>query len=603
MPVLVRCPHCSESFHVPDEFVGRKGKCPACHQPFVARPADAPAPAASAGRNLPKARPLKEAAPAIAVEAPAVPEPSPTVVAPPPGSFPAINVQAPAPTVGGFAPSAPVSPSSPTARGRQPEFPWLMVGLGAGGGLLLLTLIVGGSVALLSPSRNRVAENDVAAPAAVRPRPARKPGVVRPRQPVAAQNDEALGKIGGEREAARRVASKLEEVRRLLVKIQFSSGNGTALGTGFILNEKGWVATNHHVIEQANDSAIARFANGVEIPIEGILADAPRLDLAIIKLRIPPKVETRLDISYEGEPELGSTVYAYGHPHGQEFTLSEGIVSTVVRTRNLDEGSRAFLASEMNPDDEHQWIAHKAEIYGGNSGGPLIDKETLRIIGVNTWGKHDVRVGFASHIRYVRQLLKQVDGTVTPLPEASEVGPPGGENPLVAGVNKAMMERVYQRADDLDFKPSTGEEQELIAELARQVAAAKLIHANPAVAPGLSDDQRVDLVMASQEAIGKLQAREWSDEQRDVLNTAAAERLGRQNSGVLGIAVIKQDLGNAFVAELQGSGKTVLIPRMHEEGEVGDRFLLLGLALGRTASVNGSAQHPMILSPVHIPLP
>jgi len=139
----------------------------------------------------------------------------------------------------------------------------------------------------------------------------------------------------------------------------------SALGSGFVISEDGFVVTNNHVIEGA-DEILIEFFEGMELPAKVIGTD-PNTDIALLK------VETDKPLSFVsfGDSDVsrvGDWVMAMGNPLGQGFSVSAGIVSA----RN-----RALSGSY---DD---YIQTDAAINRGNSGGPLFNMDG-DVIGVNT---------------------------------------------------------------------------------------------------------------------------------------------------------------------------------------------------------------------------
>lgn len=148
-------------------------------------------------------------------------------------------------------------------------------------------------------------------------------------------------------------------------------GNGdrprrsSALGSGFVISEDGFVVTNNHVIEGA-DEILIEFFEGQELPAKVIGTD-PNTDIALLKV----EAETPLSFVTFGDSDIarvGDWVMAMGNPLGQGFSVSAGIVSA----RN-----RALSGSY---DD---YIQTDAAINRGNSGGPLFNMDG-QVVGVNT---------------------------------------------------------------------------------------------------------------------------------------------------------------------------------------------------------------------------
>ncbi len=138
-----------------------------------------------------------------------------------------------------------------------------------------------------------------------------------------------------------------------------------ALGSGFVISEDGYIVTNNHVIEGADDIQI-EFFSGEKLKAELVGTD-PKTDIALLKV----KAEKPLPFVSFGNSNLmrvGDWVMAMGNPLGQGFSVSAGIVSA--RGREL----------QGTYDD---YIQTDAAINRGNSGGPLFNMDG-QVIGVNT---------------------------------------------------------------------------------------------------------------------------------------------------------------------------------------------------------------------------
>ena len=139
----------------------------------------------------------------------------------------------------------------------------------------------------------------------------------------------------------------------------------SALGSGFVISEDGFIVTNNHVIEGA-DEILIEFFEGFELPATLVGTD-PNTDIALLKV----ESETPLKFVTFGDSDtarVGDWVMAMGNPLGQGFSVSAGIVSA----RN-----RALSGTY---DD---YIQTDAAINRGNSGGPLFNMDG-QVIGVNT---------------------------------------------------------------------------------------------------------------------------------------------------------------------------------------------------------------------------
>src|SRR5579862_1877873 len=112
----------------------------------------------------------------------------------------------------------------------------------------------------------------------------------------------------------------------MLLVVSDADGKEIATGTGFLVSSDGKLITNHHVIE-GGASVVAKAENGGLFPIEGVLADDPKNDLVILKLK--GKDLPFLALATNATIEVGTRIAVVGSPLGLEGTMSEGIVSAV----------------------------------------------------------------------------------------------------------------------------------------------------------------------------------------------------------------------------------------------------------------------------------
>ncbi|MEX3014577.1 Do family serine endopeptidase [Gymnodinialimonas hymeniacidonis] len=138
-----------------------------------------------------------------------------------------------------------------------------------------------------------------------------------------------------------------------------------ALGSGFVISEDGYLVTNNHVIEGA-DEIMIEFRNGTELPAELIGTD-PTTDIALLKVESDEPLPF-VEFGVSADHRVGEWVMVMGNPLGQGFSVSVGVIS-------------AFGRSLQGSYDD--FIQTDAAINQGNSGGPLFNLEG-EVIGVNT---------------------------------------------------------------------------------------------------------------------------------------------------------------------------------------------------------------------------
>jgi len=140
-----------------------------------------------------------------------------------------------------------------------------------------------------------------------------------------------------------------------------------SLGSGVIIDAaKGYVLTNHHVIENADDVQVT-LADGRTVKAEFLGSDA---DTDIALIRIPADKLTAIQLADSAQLRVGDFVVAIGNPFGFTQTVTSGIVSAVGRSGIRGLGYQNFIQTD-------------ASINPGNSGGALVDLQG-RLVGINT---------------------------------------------------------------------------------------------------------------------------------------------------------------------------------------------------------------------------
>jgi len=169
----------------------------------------------------------------------------------------------------------------------------------------------------------------------------------------------------------------------------------TALGSGFIINKKGLIVTNNHVIQGAEDIVVT-FNDKSEYKAKVIGKD-PYMDLAVLEIESNEKF---LPVSFgdSDKARVGDWVIAIGNPFGFGGTVTSGIISS----RNRDIGLTRY-------DD---FIQTDASINQGNSGGPLFDLNG-KVIGINTaiiapGASGSIGIGFAIPANPASKVIDQL---------------------------------------------------------------------------------------------------------------------------------------------------------------------------------------------------
>ncbi len=276
--------------------------------------------------------------------------------------------------------NAPVQPATPKRRGGGPG-----VGAVVTASLLSAVLAAGGTVAVLNGTG-------------------------------ALDRSGTTGLTGGTQQTANQVPVTIDESSAVIdaaakagpsvVKITTTTGAGdtgvfgtdlpgTGIGSGVIYDANGWILTNRHVVEGADNSTVqVELKDGRQF--EGRVYGIDTLtDLAIVKVDEPDLPVA--DIGTSGGLNIGQLVVAIGSPLGMySFSVTSGILSGKGRDIAVDSGQR--ITNLLQTD---------AAINPGNSGGPLVDASGA-VVGINTAVATDSSgIGFAIPIDIAKPIMQQ----------------------------------------------------------------------------------------------------------------------------------------------------------------------------------------------------
>lgn len=171
-----------------------------------------------------------------------------------------------------------------------------------------------------------------------------------------------------------------------------------SLGTGFIVDERGYVVTNFHVIAGARRLAIST-AERQLLQAQFIGADRFR-DLALLKIEGNYRA---LQLADSDKLQVGNKVVAIGNPLGLSFTVTEGIISALER---------------VGPNGLAEYIQTDVSLNPGNSGGPLINTQG-RVVGINNFKIGNAEsLGFALESNVLKEALAEMSNSTIVLARA-----------------------------------------------------------------------------------------------------------------------------------------------------------------------------------------
>jgi putative serine protease PepD len=207
-----------------------------------------------------------------------------------------------------------------------------------------------------------------------------------------------------------------------VVAIKAITANGGDTGTGIVLNDKGLILTNNHVISEGTSITVSPGkSSNLTRPATVVGADA-NSDLALIKVDPSGLGLKPLKLVSSSSLQVGDSVYAIGNPYGLDETLTRGIVSALGREISAPNG--ATIKDVIQTD---------AALNPGNSGGPLLNAQG-EVIGVNSQIASDAAsvagsqpgstgVGFAISSNIVAEAIKTIEsGGGTPAQGQAEQG-------------------------------------------------------------------------------------------------------------------------------------------------------------------------------------
>ncbi|WP_371068439.1 S1C family serine protease [Sediminibacillus sp. JSM 1682029] len=186
--------------------------------------------------------------------------------------------------------------------------------------------------------------------------------------------------------------SIIHQSQKNVVQVEALDKWNEKIGSGFLYNDKGDIITNAHVVEEA-ETIYVKTANA-QTYTAALVGKGDNLDIAVIRVpQLANQSPAILDTSFEAE--LGDEILAVGSPLGFQNSVTLGIISGL---------NRSFEIDGFDYENAYQI---SAQINHGNSGGPLINRASGKVIAVNSAGMDDGSMGFSIPMEQVIDQAKQ----------------------------------------------------------------------------------------------------------------------------------------------------------------------------------------------------
>ena len=149
---------------------------------------------------------------------------------------------------------------------------------------------------------------------------------------------------------------------------------GQGLGSGWLVDSKGYIITNNHVIAESQNGRVRVSFTGLFETIGQVVGADADSDIAVVKVDEMPQDAKPVELGDSDKVQVGQRTIAIGNPLGQDRTVTTGIVSAIGRTIEEDPNYHYQIGGAIQTD---------AAINPGNSGGPLLNASG-QVIGMDT---------------------------------------------------------------------------------------------------------------------------------------------------------------------------------------------------------------------------
>jgi serine protease Do len=268
-----------------------------------------------------------------------------------------------------------------------------------------------------------------------------------------------------------------------IVRVEVAEGDSRGVGTGFILDKGGLIATNLHVVVGSADIKVKLYGGEV-YPVTQIVGFDPDRDLALLRIA-PPKQLPTLQLGDSDKMTAGDQIVAIGNPLGHDYSVSSGLVSKIqpectdadvaLHNANLarfEELKAKYFARTITRDEvgellklrcsaELRYIQISAPISQGSSGGPVFNLQG-EVVGVTTAiVKEGQNLNYAVPVNYLKPIItKPVSLSVDEFAKQTR-------GPEVAAVDDG--EKIERKVPDHGLEVLDGCKREQVGELVRTI--------------------------------------------------------------------------------------------------------------------------------------
>lgn len=202
------------------------------------------------------------------------------------------------------------------------------------------------------------------------------------------QSEIKLGELKDELKSIKVKSKDFTAIIDDVIQSVVSVGTNKGLGSGAVIDDRGFIVTNYHVVDGASIIRISTYDN--KVYDAALIGYNDVADVAVLKVNA---LLPNLGFGDSDDVQVGERVIALGNPAGLSFTVTEGIVSAVHR---------------KGPNNLGIYLQTDVPINPGNSGGPLVDANS-RIVGINNFKVGGFEgLGFAIESNTVKQAVDDI---------------------------------------------------------------------------------------------------------------------------------------------------------------------------------------------------